>query len=116
MISGGKPGDVRDHGSPRGEGVVKSGMPVRYLKAALVGLVGGLLLAASVLTVEIIHAQRVVASQMANCADDGSRQIAYVCGGAVQLGGVVELSVAFALGFAAVFAWYLRRSHPVTGR
>jgi hypothetical protein len=84
-------------------------MPVRYLKAALVGLVGGFLFAAAVVTVEIIHAQRVVASQMANCAD-------YVCSGYAQLGGVTELSVAFALGFAAVFAWHLRRGRPVTGR
>ena len=81
-------------------------MRAHYLKAALVGLVGGFLLASAVLTVEIIHAQRVVASQMANCADSG---VAYVCDGAAQLGGVVELSVAFALGFAAVFAWHLRR-------
>jgi hypothetical protein len=83
-------------------------MPAHYLKAALVGLVGGFLLAAAVLTVEIIHAHIVVASQTANCAD-------YVCGGSARVGGVVELSVAFALGFAAVFAWHLRRRHSVTG-
>jgi hypothetical protein len=44
-------------------------MPCHYLKAALA--VGGFLLAAAVLTVEIIHAQAIVASQMANCADSG---------------------------------------------
>jgi hypothetical protein len=85
-------------------------MPIHYLKAALVGLVGGFLLAAAVLTVEIIHS---VASEMANCADSG--QIAYVCDGAAQLGGVLELSVAFALGFAGAFAWHLRRRRPGTG-
>lgn len=86
-------------------------MPAHYLKAALLGLVGGFLLAAAVLTVEIIYSLRVVASQMANCGNDGG----YVCGGAAQVGGVVELSIAFAIGFGAVFAWHLRRHRPGTG-
>ena len=42
---------------------------MRHLKLALVGLVGGLLLAAAVLTVEFIHAERVAASQIANCVN-----------------------------------------------
>jgi hypothetical protein len=79
---------------------------VRYLKPALVGLAGGLLLAAAVLTVESIHAQRVVASQIANCVDmtaGGS-----VCSGSAQVGGV-EVPIAFALGFAAAIIWFWRR-------
>lgn len=80
---------------------------MRRLKAALVGLVGGLLLAAAVLTVEFIHAQRVAASQIANCLDvtvGGG-----VCSSAVQVGGVVEVLIAFALGFAAAIIWFRRR-------
>lgn len=79
---------------------------MRYLKPALVGLVGGLLLAAAVLTVEFIHAGRVVASQMTNCFDVNAG--AGVCGGAEQFGGV-EVPIAFALGFAATFIWFRRR-------
>jgi hypothetical protein len=83
-------------------------MPAHFLKAALLGLVGGFLSAAAVLTVEIIYSLRVVASQMGNCADS-------VCDGYAQAGGAVELSVAFALGFAAVFVWYLRRTQKANG-
>lgn len=74
---------------------------MRYLKAALVGLVGGFLLAAAVIAVEIVHAERTVSSQMASCVDN-------VCDGYAQVGGV-ELPVAFTIGFAAAFAWFLRR-------
>ena len=79
---------------------------MRYLKPALVGLVGGMLLAAAVLTVELIHAQRVVASQMANCVDMTAG--GGICSGYSQVGGV-ELPVAFALGFAAAIVWFRRR-------
>ena len=75
---------------------------MRYLKAALAGLLGGLLLAFAAMSVEMIHAQRTVAAQMASCAD-------YVCDGYAQVGGVWELLIAFALGFAAAFVWFLRR-------
>jgi hypothetical protein len=74
---------------------------VRYLKAALIGLLGGVLVATAVLAVEVVHAQTSVAIQMANCLDN-------VCDGWAQVGGV-EVPVAFALGFAAAFAWFLRR-------
>jgi hypothetical protein len=79
---------------------------MRYLKPALVGLVGGVLLAAAVLTVEFIHAQRVVASQIANCFDVNAG--GGVCSGAAQAGGV-EVPIAFALGFAATITWFRRR-------
>lgn len=78
---------------------------MRYLKPALAGLAGGLLLAAAVLTVEFIHAQRVVASQMANCVDQTAG--VYVCAGSAQVGGV-EVPIAFSLGFAAI-VWFRRR-------
>ena len=79
---------------------------MRYLKLALVGVVGGLLLGAVVLTVESIHAQRVVASQIANCVDMTAGGT--VCSGATQVGGV-EVPTAFALGFAAAIVWFRRR-------
>ena len=79
---------------------------MRYLKPALVGLVGGSLLAAAVLTVEVIHAHRDVASQRANCVDRTAG--ASICSGSSQVGGV-ELPAAFALGFAAATVWVRRR-------
>jgi len=82
---------------------------MRYLKLALVGLVGGLLLAVAVLTVEVIHAERVAASQTASCV--ASTVGGSVCSSAVQAGGVVEVLIAFALGFAAAVIWFRRRQH-----
>ena len=79
---------------------------MRYLKPALVGLVGGLLLAGPLLTLEFIHAQRAVASQIANCAD--MTEGGGVCSGSAQVGGV-EVPVAFALGFAVAIIWFRRR-------
>jgi hypothetical protein len=79
---------------------------MRYLKPALVGVLGGLLLAAAVLTVEFTHAQRVVASQIANCVDMTAG--GDVCSGSAQVGGV-EVPIAFALGFAAAIIWFRRR-------
>ena len=81
---------------------------MRYLKLALVGLVGGLLLAAVVLTVEFIHAERVAASQIANCVDVTAGG-GFVCSSAVQVGELIEVLIAFALGFAAAIIWFRRR-------
>ena len=81
---------------------------MRYLKPALVGLVGGFLLAGAVLTVESIHAQRIVASQIANCVDVTAGGAA--CSGSAQFGGV-EVPIAFALGFATAIIWFRRRQH-----
>ena len=75
-------------------------------KLALIGPVGGVLLAAAVLAVESIRSASVVASQIANCVDataDG-----FVCDGVAQFGGV-EVPIAFALGFAAAIIWVRRR-------
>ena len=85
---------------------------MRSLKPALVGLVGGLLLAGLVLTVEFIHAERVVASQTANCADMTAG--GGVCSGSAQVGGV-EVPMAFALGFAAAIIWFRRRQQRRVG-
>ena len=79
---------------------------MRDLKPALVGLVVGLLLAAAISTVELIHAQRVVASQMTNCFDVSAG--GSVCSSSAQVGGV-EVPIAFALGFAATIIWFRRR-------
>ena len=79
---------------------------MRYLKPALVGLAGGLLLAGAVLTVEFIHARRDVASQIANCVDMTAG--GFVCTGSALVGGV-EAPIAFALGFAAAILWFRRR-------
>lgn len=80
---------------------------MRYVKPALAGLVGGLLLTAAVLTVEFIHSQRVVASQIANCIDVGAGG-GFVCSGVAQFGGA-EVPIAFVLGFAAAILWFRRR-------
>jgi len=81
---------------------------MRYLNLALVEFGGGLLLAAAVLTVEFIHAERVAALQIANCVEVTSG-VGFVCSSAVQVGGVIELVIAFALGFAAAIIWFRRR-------
>jgi hypothetical protein len=86
--------------------VIATNKPMRYLKPALVGLVGGLLLGAAVLTVEIVHAQRVVATQIANCVD--MTPGAGACSGSAQVGGA-EVPIAFALGFSAAIIWFRRR-------
>lgn len=79
---------------------------MRYLKLALVGLAGGLLSGTAVLMVEVIHAQRVVASQIADCVDVAAGGVA--CAGSAQVGGV-EVPIAFVLGFAAAVVWFGRR-------
>ena len=75
-------------------------------KLALIGLVGGVLLAAAVLAVEFIRSASVVASQIANCVDPTAG--GFVCDGVAQFGGV-EVPIAFALGFAAAIIWVRRR-------
>jgi hypothetical protein len=87
---------------------------VRSLKAALVGLLGGVLLTTAVLTVEVVHAQRSVSSQMANCYTSvGSDRSTTVCDAATEVGGL-EVPVVFVLGFAAAFMWFLRRQRLVS--
>jgi hypothetical protein len=86
---------------------------MRYLKLALVGLIGGLLPGAAVLTVEFIHAQKVVASQTANCIDTTAGGGA--CSGSAQVGGV-EVPIAFALGSAGAIIWFRRRQSDASQR
>jgi len=83
---------------------------MRYLKAALVGLVGGVLIMTAVFAVEAVRAKRSISLQMANCEADALRNGGGgVCSGYAQLGGN-ELAVAFVLGFVAAFTWSLRES------
>ena len=85
---------------------------MRFLKPALVGLAGGLLLAAAVMTVEFIHAQRIVATQIASCVDTTAG--GGICSGAAQVGGM-EVPIAFALGFAAAMIWFRQRQERRVG-
>jgi len=76
---------------------------------AVLGLAGGVILMAAVLAVEVVHAQRSVPSQLADCQTSAlSDRTDYVCDTAVQVGGV-EVAVAIAIGFSGAFAWFLRR-------
>src|SRR5579871_940561 len=77
----------------------------RFVKAAVVGLLAGVLSAAVVLGAEMIVAQRTVTAQMENCADN-------VCFGDAKMGGV-ELLFAFVVGSSAAFAWSVRRHRLV---
>lgn len=79
---------------------------MRYLKAAFAGLAVGAVLAAAVLKVEMVHAQRVVASQIQSCHPEVASA---VCGASVQFGGG-EVPLVFALGYCVTFAWVLWRS------
>ena len=81
---------------------------MRYLKTALAALVGGVLLTAAVLAVEMIHAKRVTASQMADCESTAAAGAGGICFGYAQFGGN-ELPAAFVIGFAATFIWFRRR-------
>jgi hypothetical protein len=80
---------------------------MRYLKAVFVGLVGGVLVTTAVLSVEVVHAQRSMSAQMANCeaALNGGGGI---CSGYAQTG-AYELPIAFAIGFIGPFVWFRRR-------
>jgi hypothetical protein len=71
---------------------------VRYLKATLVALVGGFMFAVAVTTMG------------GRGCDIGGSPL--VCHYSVQTGGRVVL---FALGFAAVFAWFVRGCRRLPG-
>jgi hypothetical protein len=82
---------------------------VRFLKPTFLGLAGGVMLAAVVLAVEIVHAEKSASAQIADCQTKMfSDRTETVCDSAMQFGGA-ELAVAFVAGFAAAFAWSLRR-------
>jgi hypothetical protein len=83
------------------------------LKAVLAGLLGGVLLTAAVLAVEVAHAERSVSAQMADCYTTVfSDRTVSVCDSAMQVGGL-ELPVTFAVGFTAEFVWSVRRRLPI---
>jgi hypothetical protein len=84
-------------------------MRVHYLKAALVGLVGGVLLTAAILSVEVVYGDSVMAALMANCAD-------VVCDGYAQVGDLKPLAVPFGIGFAAAFIWFRRRQRRLVAK
>ena len=84
---------------------------MRYLKPALVGLVGGLLLAIMVMAVDfLISLQRLAVSTQ--CAG----AVATVCLGAVQFGDVRYLGIAFLVGFAVATIWFRRRQQRLSPR
>ena len=77
---------------------------MRYLKPALVGLLGGSLFSLMVMAVDfLISLQRLAASTQ--CAS----AVAAVCDGAVQFGDVRYLGIAFLVGFAVAFISFRRR-------
>jgi hypothetical protein len=82
---------------------------MRYLKPALVGLVGGLLLAITVAAVEFLIASQRRAASMMKCRDGASTSMVAVCDGAVQFGDVRYLGIAFVVGFAVAFILFRRR-------
>jgi hypothetical protein len=89
---------------------------MRYAKAALIGLLSGVLLTAAVLAVGLAYAERVTAKQMARCeaAEAASNPAGGgMCDAAVQFGHVRYLGLTFIVGFAGSFAWYLRRQRRV---
>lgn len=75
---------------------------MRYLKAALAGVIGGVLLAIGVTIMDgVVTAMRLRAAM--NCVD-------FVCFGAAQFGSAREVLTAFVIGFVAVFVAMVR--HP----
>jgi hypothetical protein len=75
------------------------------VKSVLIGLLGGVLLTAAVLTLEMIHAERSVSAKMADCHTNVlSDRTDLVCDSAMQVGGW-ELPVTFVVGFAAAFVF-----------
>jgi hypothetical protein len=82
---------------------------MRYLKAALVGLVGGVLIMTAVFAVDAAWAKRSISVQMAACEAEAVRNGGGggVCTGAAQFGGN-KMPVAFVLGFVAAFTWSMR--------
>ena len=80
---------------------------MRYLKAALVGVAAGVLLATLLLGFEILHAERSVSAQMPDCQTHVySDRTESVCDSPMHVWGLAN---AFTLGFFAMFAWSLRR-------
>jgi hypothetical protein len=69
---------------------------VRYLKAALVGLLGGCVVVIAVATIAFVRL-----AWLTTCVE-------FQCYGDVQIADR-NLGIAFAVGFAAAFAWFLRR-------
>jgi hypothetical protein len=60
---------------------------VPYLKAALVGLLGGVLLTAAVLAVEVVYVEKTLAAQMASCdAESTATTRSGICVGGAPLG------------------------------
>jgi len=82
---------------------------MRYLKPALVGLVGGLLLAITVAVVEFLIGSQRLAGSMMECRDAASTSMVAACDGAEQFGDVRYLGIAFVVGFAVAFIWSRRR-------
>ena len=79
------------------------------VRATLLGLFGAVLLSAAVLAVEMVYANRVIAQQMADCeARAAAGGGGGMCFGSAQFGGYI-LPVAFVLGFAVAFIWFMRR-------
>jgi uncharacterized protein (TIGR03382 family) len=82
---------------------------MRFLKGVLVGLLAGVVLTAAVLTLEMVHADRSVSAKMPDCKTHVFREgIDTVCDTTYELG-AAEVPVTFVVGFAAAFAWSLRR-------
>jgi hypothetical protein len=81
---------------------------MRYLKPALVGLLGGFLLAIIVAAVDFLIAWPRLAASM-QCGDAASTAMVAVCDGAVQFGDVRYLGIAFLAGFAVAFISFRRR-------
>jgi hypothetical protein len=79
---------------------------MRFLSAALAGLAAGLMLAFAATSVEFIIAQRHMPEAM-HCGD-------FMCDGAVQIGGVRVIGIAFLIGFA-VASWPFLRGRRRTG-
>ena len=79
---------------------------MRHVRAALVGLAAAVVLAVTVLGVEMVFARRSVNAQMAGC-ENALNGGGGICSGYAPFGGV-ELPVTFALGFVTGYAWFLR--------
>jgi uncharacterized membrane protein len=78
---------------------------MRYLKATLAGLSAGCIFVIAITTIEFLLAARRLQAAT-TCAD-------FQCFGAVQVESVWELLVAFFVGFAIAFAWFLRRRRAI---
>ena len=78
-----------------------------YLKAALVGLLGGVLMTAAVVAVEVFYVEGVIAAQMADCESHAAAG-GGICFGYLQFREWM-VPVAFVIGFTGAFLWFLRR-------